>query len=61
MREGFFFAGMTALRGEGKGDGTILLGDNTGGGEILPPPIRFQFVAAWTATAFPGIYTQLHS
>jgi hypothetical protein len=23
----------------------------------MPPSIRFQFVAAWTATAFPGIYT----
>jgi len=55
MREGFFLAGMTALGGEG--GGTVLLGDNTGGGAVMLRPIRFQFVAAWTATGFPAIYT----
>jgi hypothetical protein len=59
MREEFFLAGMTALRGEC--GGRVLLGDNTGGGAVMPRPIMFQFVAAWTATGFQYIHIHLHS
>jgi hypothetical protein len=33
-----------------------MLGDNTGGGVVIPGPIRYQFVWGWISTEFPYIH-----
>jgi hypothetical protein len=50
----FVFAGVKVRRGEG--GGWILLGDNTGGGAITLPPIRFERVGIWILAGLPCVY-----
>jgi hypothetical protein len=40
----------------GEGGGWILLGDNTGGGAIKLPPIRFLCVGIWILAGLPCVY-----
>jgi hypothetical protein len=43
----------------GEGGGRILLGDNTGGGAVVPRTIRFQCLGIWRSTGFP-LYTHIY-
>jgi len=47
----FFLVGKKAHRD--KGDGRMLLGNNTSGGAVMLWPIRFHCAGAWTWTELP--------